>query len=134
MSVQAEAIAPVKEGLFALEPPALLAARCLDCGALRFPVAGICASCQSTRQETIRLSSTGTVFTFTIVHAPPPGYLGETPYAYGIVALPEGLRVTATLLADQLDEIAIDAACTFALHSLPGPAGPVMSFAYRVER
>jgi uncharacterized protein len=64
------------------------------------------------------------------VHASPPGYLGEAPYAYGIVELPEGLRVTTTLLAEDLGEIAIGARCTFELITL-GDA--VQSFAYRVQ-
>jgi uncharacterized OB-fold protein len=134
VSVQVESIAPVREGLFSVDPPSLIGARCLDCGALRFPVAGICAACQSTNQETVPLSGAGSVYSHTVVHARPPGYLGEAPYAYGIVELPEGLRVTATLLADDLGRIEIGAPCAFELMTLPGPDGPLRSYAYRVAQ
>jgi uncharacterized OB-fold protein len=133
MTVQPEVATPVREGLFTVDPPALLAGRCADCGALRFPAADVCPSCQSSRCEQVSLAGSGTVFTFTVVHAPPPGYTGETPYAYGIVELPEGLRVTATLLADELERIAIGAACEFELVTLTGGEQPALSYGYRVD-
>ena len=34
---------------------------------------------------------------WTAVTAPPPGYLGDTPYGVGVVELPEGIRVIARL-------------------------------------
>jgi uncharacterized OB-fold protein len=134
VSIAADEIAPVREGLFTVEPPALLAGRCGACGTLRFPAADVCPACQATGCEPVPLSRTGTVFTFTVVHAAPPGYLGETPYAYGVVELPEGLRVTATLLAHELERISIGDACTFELLTLSNGKAPLLSYAYRVER
>jgi uncharacterized OB-fold protein len=128
VSVETQTVAPVREGLFTVDPPALIGGRCRACGTLRFPALDVCPSCQGDDCEQVPLSTTGTVFTFTIVHASPPGYLGESPYAYGVVELPEGLRVTTTLLADDLSTIAIGDRCTFALLTL----GAVQSFAYRV--
>ena len=119
--------APVFEGLFTAE--ALRGSRCTTCGALRFPYRDLCAACQSEAVEAVALSTEGTVHTFTIVRAAPPGYLGEFPYAFGVVELPEGLRVTTTLTADDLDAIAIGDACSFETIELPGP---LLSFAYRV--
>jgi uncharacterized OB-fold protein len=133
VTIESPAIAPVREGLFTVDPPALIGGRCQACGTVRFPAADVCPSCQSGDCEQIALSTAGTVFTFTVVHASPPGYLGAAPYAYGIVELPEGLRVTTTLLADDLGSIAIGDACAFELMTLPGPEGPVQSYAYRVE-
>jgi uncharacterized protein len=134
VSVESAPIAPVRAGLFTVDPPALLAGRCPACGTRRFPAAEICPSCQSVGCESVALSGAGTVFTFTVVHASPPGYLGEVPYAYGIVELPEGLRVTSTLLAEDLSAIAIGDPCTFELVTLTGkPADtPLLSYGYRV--
>jgi uncharacterized OB-fold protein len=129
MSVHSTPLAPVREGLFTVEDPALIGGRCRACGTLRFPSLDVCPSCQSSDCEQVPLSTTGTIFTFTVVHMEPPGYLGETPYAYGVIELPEGLRITTTLLAEDLDEIAIGDRCTFELITL-GDA--VQSFAYRV--
>jgi len=130
MSVEARALAPVREGLFTTDPAALIGGRCRACGTLRFPALDVCPSCQSDDCEHAALSTTGTVFTFTVVHMPPPGYLGEAPYAYGVIELPEGLRVTTTLLADDLGAIKVGDECSFELVTL-GDA--VQSFAYRVH-
>jgi hypothetical protein len=130
MSVETTALVPVREGLFTANPPALIGGRCRACGTLRFPFVDVCPNCQAGDCEQVPLSTTGAVFTFTIVHVEPPGYLGETPYAYGVIELPEGLRVTTTLLADDLGEISIGDGCTFELIPL-GDA--VQSFAYRVQ-
>ncbi len=78
------------------------------------------------------MSRTGIVYTFAIVRMAPPGYLGEAPYAYGIVELPEGLRVTTTLLADDLEEISIGDRCEFALMELGTGEDRVLSYAYRI--
>jgi uncharacterized OB-fold protein len=129
MSLDTTPLTPVREGLFTVEEPALLGGRCRACATLRFPRLEVCPSCQAADCEEVALSTSGTVFTFTVVHMEPPGYLGETPYAYGVVELPEGLRITTTLLADDLGQIAIGERCTFELLTL-GDA--VQSFAYRV--
>jgi scaffold protein (connect acetoacetyl-CoA thiolase and HMG-CoA synthase) len=129
MSVDTTPLTPVREGLFTVDPPALIGGRCRACGTLRFPFLDVCPDCQSADCEQVALSTSGTIFTFTIVHMEPPGYLGETPYAYGVIELPEGLRVTTTLRAEHLDEIAIGDRCTFELIAL---GGAVQSFAYRV--
>lgn len=134
MSIASDEIAPVRQGLFTVEPPVLLAGRCEACGTLRFPPADVCPACQATGCKPVPLSPTGTVFTFTVVHAAPPGYLGETPYAYGVVELPEGLRVTATLLSDELERISIGDACRFELLTLARGEAPLLSYAYRVEK
>jgi uncharacterized OB-fold protein len=133
MSVDTTALAPIRDGLFTLDPPALQAGRCPGCGTLRFPAAEVCPACQSVGCEPVALSRSGTVYTFTVVYASPPGYLGETPYAYGIVELPEGLRVTTTLTADDLSEIAVGDRCSFELVTLANHGSPLLSYAYRVE-
>jgi uncharacterized OB-fold protein len=130
MSVETTVAAPVREGLFIADPPALIGGRCRACGALRFPALDVCPACQAGECEQVPLSTEGTVFTFTVVRMQPPGYVGETPYAYGVVELAEGLRVTTTLLADELSAIAIGDRCSFELITL-GDA--VQSFAYRVS-
>jgi uncharacterized OB-fold protein len=128
VSVDASVVAAVREGLFTAD--SLVGACCGACGALRFPFVDVCPACQGTDCKQVALSTTGTVFTFTVVHASPPGYLGEAPYAYGVVELPDGLRVTTTLLADDLGAIAIGDACRFELMTL---GESVQSFAYRVQ-
>lgn len=47
--------------------------------------------------ETVELSSHGRLWAWTAVTAPPPGYDGPIPYGFGVVELPEGLRVVTRL-------------------------------------
>jgi uncharacterized OB-fold protein len=47
--------------------------------------------------EDVTLSGTGVLWGWTTVTAPPPGYSGEVPFGFGIVELPEGVRVITRL-------------------------------------
>jgi uncharacterized protein len=124
---------PVREGLFREDPPALLGARCDNCGGLRFPALEVCARCQHEEASVIALPDEGTVFTYTIVHAAPPGYAGEVPYALGVVELGDGLRVAATLLADDLESIRIGAPARLELFDIEGPDGEIRTYGFRTR-
>ena len=43
--------------------------------------------------EDVVLSDHGSLWGFTAVTAAPPGYAGPVPFGFGIVELPEGLRI-----------------------------------------
>jgi uncharacterized OB-fold protein len=47
--------------------------------------------------DDIELSPIGVLWAWTAVTAPPPGYEGPVPYGFGVVELPEGLRVISRL-------------------------------------
>lgn len=125
---------PVAPGLMRIDPPALLGGACTACGALRFPRRPFCAVCQSDTIEERELATSGIVYSFTIVRAAPPGYAGEAPYAIGLVDLPDGLRVTTTLTADDLGQLAIGDAVTFELLALGTGDDALVSFAFRRTR
>ena len=94
----AEAV-PVNEGLFTTDPsPRLLGSRCRGCGRHQFPRGVLCPYCGSDELDETALSDTGTLWGWTAVTAPPPGYRGEVPYGFGVVELPEGLRVITRLM------------------------------------
>jgi uncharacterized OB-fold protein len=89
-------VKPVRDGLFDTDEqgtPHLLGARCGACGRLQFPTAGTCPACGSDETDTVHLSDQGTLWGWTAVTAPPPGYLGEVPFGFGVVELSDGLRV-----------------------------------------
>jgi uncharacterized OB-fold protein len=88
---------PVHEGLFVADPPALLGTRCEACGRHTFPRATTCPYCGAGAVTDVTLSGSGVLWGWTTVTAPPPGYLGEVPFGFGIVELPEGVRVIARL-------------------------------------
>ena len=88
----------VREGLFTDgDPPALLGTRCRACGSVHFPRADACTYCATPDPEPIALSRRGTLWAWTAVTAPPPGYRGEVPFGVGVVELPEGVRVITRL-------------------------------------
>lgn len=90
--------APVRAGLFTdADPPHLLGGRCGACGQHHFPLHDVCPYCASEGTEAIELSATGRLWAWTAVTHPPPGYKGQVPYGFGVVELPEGLRVVTRL-------------------------------------
>ncbi len=91
---------PVTEGLFSNRAdgePYLLGGVCESCRAHHFPRLSTCPYCSSERVRPTELSSTGTLWGWTAVTAPPPGYRGEVPYGFGVVELAEGLRLITRL-------------------------------------
>jgi len=77
--------------------PALLGSRCASCGLHHFPRSDTCPYCSATGAQEVELSAAGRLWAFTAVTAPPPGYRGEVPFGFGVVELPEGLRVLSRL-------------------------------------
>jgi uncharacterized OB-fold protein len=86
---------PVHEGLFTDEH--LIGGRCAACSRYHFPAAAICPFCGSDDVTEVELSEAGTLWGWTAVTAPPPGYGGEVPFGFGVVELPEGIRVISRL-------------------------------------
>lgn len=91
---------PVSRELFTVDAdgdPHLLGARCLGCGEPHFPAAPVCPYCSSDDVEAIELSRSGTLWAWTAVNTAPPGYEGDVPFGFGVVELPEGLRLVTRI-------------------------------------
>lgn len=86
---------PVHQGLF--RDGRLLGARCSDCRRWHFPADADCPYCSGEGCEILPLSDLATLWLFTAVRTRPPGYEGEVPFGFGVVELPEGLRLIARL-------------------------------------
>ncbi|HXQ22690.1 MAG TPA: OB-fold domain-containing protein [Candidatus Acidoferrales bacterium] len=88
---------PLKDGLFTTpdDPQAarLLGGRCAACGRFNFPAQMICPYCSGDGCETIPLSPRGVIEVCTTVINRPPGYEGSVPFGFGVVELPEGIRI-----------------------------------------
>ncbi len=89
---------PAVEGWFTMEDePALLGTRCTTCGTVFFPRAsGFCRNpaCDGSELEEVRLSRTGTIWSFTDArYQPPPPYIAADPY--------EPFALAAVELADE---------------------------------
>jgi uncharacterized OB-fold protein len=91
---------PVREGLFRVASDGsarLLGGRCGSCGEYHFPRTTSCPYCSGDGVAEVSLSDTGTLWVWTSVTAPPPGYRGGVPFGFGVVELPEGIRVVTRI-------------------------------------
>jgi uncharacterized OB-fold protein len=126
---------PVRDDLFAIsDPPRLLGGRCDDCGRHHFPRLTTCPYCSSDRITAEELSTRGTLWGWTAVTSAPPGYRGEVPFGFGVVELPEGLRII-TRLSYPVDEFTFRMPMTLRLvHLHAGDDGePVVTYEFTPE-
>lgn len=99
---------PAIEGWFTVEPPALLGRRCAGCGTFAFPpTIEWCPNprCESDQLETVPLSRTGTVWSYTDAqYQPPPPYVAPTepyePFAIAAVELDAERLIVLGQVAD----------------------------------
>lgn len=99
---------PAVEGWFTVDPPALLGRRCPECGTYMFPPTGQWCpnpSCECDELETVPLSRTGTVWSYTDAqYQPPPPYTPRTdpyePFAIAAVELDTERLVVLGQVAD----------------------------------
>lgn len=122
----------VHPDLFTTDPPQLLGGQCEVCTQVFFPSAPTCAFCRSTEVSVRPLATSGTIYSFTIVRIPVPGYRGPVPYGLGLVELSDGIRVTSTLTARDLDDLVIGADVSFRLVDVGPDDDTVLSYAYEV--
>ena len=90
----------VQEGLFTVDADGaahLVGGRCRACGRHQFPRSSLCPYCGADDVAEALLSPDGTLWASTAVTAAPPGYRGDVPYGFGVVELPEGVRVITRL-------------------------------------
>lgn len=86
---------PVREGLFEIDPPALLGSRCGACGVVAFPGRTVCPECLAWRMERVRLSGRGWIEAFTVVRVSAGAF--RAPYLQATVRLAEGPELIAVL-------------------------------------
>ena len=73
----------------------LLGSKCKNCEQLYFPPVVLCYECLKEEMETVPLSRSGKLITYTINYMPTTYF--EPPNAVGWIELPEGVRVFAPL-------------------------------------
>jgi uncharacterized OB-fold protein len=119
-------VTPVADGLFEFEDGVitLVGGYSPTSGCYHFPLLDTCPYSGARDVQPVPLSRRGTLWAWTAVTAPPPGYRGEVPYGFGVVELEqERLRIITrlkeadptrltfgqpmTLVADELDNGAV---------------------------
>lgn len=103
---------PVHEDLFTADH--LIGGRCSACSRYHFPAAAICPYCGASEVTRVALSQTGTLWGWTAVTAPPPGYQGDVPFGFGVVELPEGIRVITRVEGADPDRLSFGMPVRFA--------------------
>lgn len=107
---------PLMEGLWAEpsssdEKPQLIGSRCKFCGEIYFPKRkrDWCIHCQKASLEEVKLGRKGKIASFSVVMQQPAGgyYKGPVPYAYGLVELPEGVKVETLFETDDFEELKV---------------------------
>jgi uncharacterized OB-fold protein len=100
---------PLKAGLLSTidldADPHLVGSRCADCRQLHFPPSSTCPYCSGSDCESVRLSNRGILYAYTSVEKAPPGYHGPLPYGFGVVELPEGIRLISRLAESRVDRL-----------------------------
>jgi uncharacterized OB-fold protein len=101
---------PFRQGLFRLNPDGsgyLIGNRCHCCGVTFFPGREFCSACyRSSDLEDVRLDTTGTLYTFTIVSRARPDI--KTPYMVGYIDLEKnGVRIFAPITGCRPEDLKI---------------------------
>lgn len=87
----------------------LLVQRCSACGTHQFYPRLHCITCGTPDPEWVQARGTGKLHTFSIVHrTADAAFAAEVPYAFGIVELDEGPRLTVNVVDTPLDELVCD--------------------------
>jgi uncharacterized OB-fold protein len=98
---------PVHEGLFVERPDGarLIGGSCAACGRHHFPRLTSCPYCSAADCVEKLLGDRGSLFLYTVVVNRPPGYRGELPFGFGVVELPEGIRLITRITEARLDRL-----------------------------
>ena len=85
----------------------LEAARCKKCEKVFFPPRLVCSKCKGREFTHFNMKRTGKVVTHTIIRTPSDEYLGQAPFALGIVQMDDGARLTTQIADVSFDELRI---------------------------
>jgi uncharacterized OB-fold protein len=92
---------PLKHGLLTTVDDSLdarlVGGRCRLCSRISFPVQELCPYCSADGSEPTPLSPDGVIEVCTTVLTRPPGYEGAVPFGFGVVELPEGIRIISRI-------------------------------------
>ena len=125
---------PVVDGLFAdsASGPRLLVGRCALCHRTHFPATTTCPYCGAEECRRAEAGPEARLWLYTVVYTRPPGYGGPIPYGFGIVELPDGLRVVTRLTESEVDRLQPDQAMHLVLDTLTttDDGTPIISYAF----
>lgn len=84
----------------------VMAQRCAECAAFRWPPGPACPECGSPQSEWVAVSGEGTVYSWVVVRVPLTEVLADqVPYAVGLIELTEGIRIVSTISGCRIEDI-----------------------------
>ena len=87
----------------------LLIQRCVVCERFQFYPRRHCAACLAPDPEWVQARGTGRLHTYSVVHRTPNAeFAGDAPYVFAIVALDEGVRMSARVVETPHEQLACD--------------------------
>ena len=83
--------------------------KCLDCGNIQFPPAGVCSNCLSDNLGWVKASGRGKVWSFNVFHQVYwPAFKDEVPYNVAWIELEEGPMIISHLVGIKNEDIQVD--------------------------
>jgi uncharacterized protein len=112
----------------------LLGSKCRQCGAHFFPIREACSGCLGTDLETVRFSTVGTLYTFSVVRQSTPAF--QVPYVLGYVDLPEGVRIMAQISGCEPEDarIGMDLELAVEEFGVEEDGSPLLGYRFRPMR
>lgn len=99
---------------------------CLDCGAIWFPLRGLCSTCGGACTER-ESAGQGEIYTWSRVHrSGETGFGSQVPYVVAMIALDEGFRMMANV--EPVAEVAIGKRCRVSFRPSPATGKPAPLF------
>src|SRR5262249_23693741 len=113
-----------------------IASRCDKCDRLQFPADPSCPYCGAEGTSRVPVGPSARLWLYTAVTTRPAGYRGPVPYGFGIVELPEGVRIVTRLTEAALDRLQEGMSMRLVIEPLhtDDEGVPVLSYAFAPER
>ncbi|UCH89828.1 MAG: Zn-ribbon domain-containing OB-fold protein [Thermoplasmata archaeon] len=89
----------------------LIGVKCGNCGKIYFPPKDMCTDCHRLslgKMTGHKISGTGKVVTYSIVHEGPEAFKMQIPYIMAIIELDEGTRITGQIVDCEPEDVKID--------------------------
>jgi uncharacterized OB-fold protein len=116
-------VTPIAKGLFELDADGmitLIGGYSPTSALYHFPLLDTCPYSGAADVERVALSRDGTLWAWTAVTAPPPGYRGRVPYGFGVVELTrEKLRIVTRLKEADTDALTFGQSMALVADELP---------------
>lgn len=111
----------VKEFQEGIRQGKIVGCECARCGHKQIDIIGFCPACHSPDLKKVEFSNIGTVLTYTIQLVAPEQFLNEVPYAWAVIELDDGARLTGWIpFISKPSDLPIGQRVTFKKSYLPG--------------